>query len=98
MAALSKVIFPTPETVDLEAYIPTDSIFFNFIVPPVLFIFNSPTGDAIVNRLSANIPAEFLFITSISPLLFIRSFLSVFAFNFPNIPAEFSPKIFILIK
>ena len=94
MAALSKVIFPTPETVDLGAYIPTDLIFFKFIVPPVLLITNLSTGD-VVNRLSANIPAEFLFTTSISPLLFIRSFLSVFAFNFPNIPAEFSPEIFI---
>ena len=95
MAALSKVIFPTAKTVDLGAYIPIDSIFFKFIVPPVLFIFNSPTGEDEINRLFANIPAEFLFTTSISPLLFIRSSLSVFAFNFPNIPAEFSPEIFI---
>ena len=94
MAALSKVIFPTPETVDFDTKIPTDSIFFKFIVP-VLFTSNLPTGELEVKRLFANIPAEFLFATSIFPLLFIVNFLSVPAFNFPNIPAEFSPKIFI---
>ena len=61
----------------------------------MLFIFNSPTGEDEVNRLFENIPAEFLFTTSISPLLFIINFLSVPVFNFPNIPAEFSPEIFI---
>ena len=44
-AVLSKVIFPTPETVDFDAKIPTDSIFFKFIVP-VLFTSTTQLGRA----------------------------------------------------
>ena len=70
MAALSKVIFPTPKTVDLGAYIPTDFSLFMLIVP-VLFIFKFATVPAV---LSANIPTDLSPFTTIFCVLAIDNF------------------------
>ena len=75
---MSKVIFPTLETVDLGAYIPIELSLFILIVP-LLFISKFAT---VPDAFSANIPIDLFPFNVILPVLSIDNF-CVPESNFP---------------
>ena len=73
MASLLKVIFPTPETVELEAYIPTDFSLFMLIVPflitpPVVIVLSITKFATAPDPFFAYIPTDLSPFTVIFPV------------------------------